>query len=141
MTKTFADYKIEAANWITLASGEFYPDILDDACTLYQPVQAMFGNLLKTSESSERLLKQITDVSETWMRIQLNRVFRRYVSPSTPVEMLKRKHKIDEFWNNSSMTFDLFKKCKSDSRHGLFPMKPYVYCCGNTKVADKRAMI
>src|SRR5690606_12659144 len=28
-----------------------------------------------------------------WMRIQLSRVFKKYVSPSTPVEMLKQKGK------------------------------------------------
>ena len=32
--KSFADYKGDARNWITLASGEYYPDILKDACEL-----------------------------------------------------------------------------------------------------------
>ena len=54
--KIFSDYKEEGANWITLATGEFYPDILVDACGLYQPVLELFGQLLKSSESSERLL-------------------------------------------------------------------------------------
>ena len=36
--KSFADYKIDAPNWITMADGEFYPDILADACELYKPV-------------------------------------------------------------------------------------------------------
>lgn len=90
-TPTFADYKKDAHNWITLATGEFYPDILVDACLLYAPVLEMFGRLVRTSESSERLLLQIADVRESWMRIQLARVFKRYVSPATPVEMLKKK--------------------------------------------------
>ncbi len=30
--KKFSDYKKDGANWITLATGEFYPDILVDAC-------------------------------------------------------------------------------------------------------------
>lgn len=60
--KTFADYKKDAPNWITMANGEFYPDILSDACELYKPVLVMFGQLLKSSESSIRLLKEITDV-------------------------------------------------------------------------------
>jgi hypothetical protein len=34
----FEDYKEEGANWITLASGEYYPDILPLACELYKPV-------------------------------------------------------------------------------------------------------
>lgn len=93
MPATFADYQKDAHNWITLASGEYYPDILVDACLLYTPVLEMFGRLLRTSESSERLFLQIADVSEGWMRIQLSRVFKRYVSPSTPVEMLKAKKK------------------------------------------------
>lgn len=77
-----------------MAGGEFYPDILTDACELYKPVLILFGQLLKSSESSERLLKQITDVHQQWMRVQLYRVFRKYVSPQTPVEMLKKKSMI-----------------------------------------------
>lgn len=92
--KTFAEYKSDAPNWITMAGGEFYPDILTDACELYKPVLVLFGQLLKSSESSERLLKQITDVKQQWMRVQLYRVFRKYVSPQTPVEMLKKKSMI-----------------------------------------------
>ncbi len=56
----------------------------------------MFGQLLKTSESSERLFSQINEVSGGWMRVQLMRVFRKYVSPNTPVEMLKKKSKGQE---------------------------------------------
>ena len=93
MNRKFRDYKSEAANWITLSSGEFYPDILTDACRLYRPVLELFGQLLKTSESSQRLFLEIANVKEQWMRIQAARVFRKYVSPNTPVEMLKKKTK------------------------------------------------
>lgn len=89
----FSDYKEDGANWITLASGEFYPDILVDACNLYQPVLELFSQLLKKSESSSRLFMQIADTKQPWMRIQLCRIFRKYVSPNTPVEMLKKKTK------------------------------------------------
>ncbi len=89
----FADYKGDAQNWITLATGEYYPDILKDACELYKPVLVLFGKLLKSSESSTRLFMSIADIGEGWMRIQLARVFRKYVSPETPVEMLKQKSK------------------------------------------------
>lgn len=34
--KYFSDYKTDAHNWITMSSGEFYPDILSDACELYK---------------------------------------------------------------------------------------------------------
>src|SRR5258708_400494 len=94
--KSFAEYKADAHNWITLATGEFYPDILKDACLLYEPVLVMFGQLLKASESSARLFTVISEVSEQWMRIQLSRVFRKYVSPQTPVEMLKKKSAAQE---------------------------------------------
>lgn len=89
--KTFADYRSEAPNWITLSGGEFYPDILADACELYKPVLILFGQLVRTSESSESLLGAISSITQTWMRIQLCRVFRKYVCPQTPVEMLKKK--------------------------------------------------
>jgi len=91
MKKKFRDYKSEGANWITLATGEFYPDILIDACNLYKPVLELFGQLLKSSESSKRLFMKTTEISSQWMRVQLARIFRKYVSPNTPVEMLKKK--------------------------------------------------
>ncbi len=91
--KFFADYKADARNWITLATGEYYPDILEDACELYKPVLVLFGQLLKSSESSNRLFLQIAEQTDGWMRVQLARVFRKYVSPETPVEMLKQKSK------------------------------------------------
>jgi len=94
--ETFADYKSEGHNWITLATGEYYPDILEDACALYEPVLVMFKKLLLTSESSPRLFLQIAEVRSPWMRVQLCRVFRRYVSPTAPVEMLKKKTKAQE---------------------------------------------
>lgn len=92
--KSFADYKQDAPNWITMANGDYYPDILTDACELYKPVLIYFGQLLRTSESSVRLLQKITEVKQSWMRVQLCRVFRKYVSPQTPVEMLKKKSMI-----------------------------------------------
>lgn len=92
--KVFADYKQDAPNWITMANGDYYPDILTDACELYKPVLILFGQLLKASETSVRLLRQITEVQQSWMRVQLCRVFRKYVSPQTPVEMLKKKSMI-----------------------------------------------
>jgi hypothetical protein len=88
---SFGDYKKEGHNWITLSSGEYYPDILKDACELYKPVLIMFGKLLKSSESSTKFFLEISKVDEGWMRIQLARVFRKYASPDTPVEMLKKK--------------------------------------------------
>lgn len=91
--KTFADYKPDGRNWITLATGEYYPDILKDACKLYEPVLVLFGQLLRASESSTRLFMQIAEQTDGWMRVQLARVFRKYVSPETPVEMLKQKSK------------------------------------------------
>lgn len=95
MMKKFRDYKAENANWITLATGEFYPDILVDACNLYKPVLELFGQILKSSESSEKLFLQTVEVNQPWMRVQLARVFRKYVSPNTPVEMLKQKRKAE----------------------------------------------
>jgi hypothetical protein len=91
--KFFADYKADARNWITLVTGEYYPDILKDACDLYEPVLRTFGKLLHESESSIRLFLSIADIKQPWLRVQVARVFRKYVSPETPVEMLKQKNK------------------------------------------------
>lgn len=92
--KTFRDFvPAERRNYITLSTGEYYPDILRDACRLYMPVLETFSQLLKRSESSSALFLNISDVANQWMRIQLCRVFRKYVSPETSVEMLKQKSK------------------------------------------------
>ena len=84
--QSFADFKSEGANWITLATGEYYPDILKDACELYKPVLVLFGQSLKTSESSTRLFLQIAEQTDGWMRVELARVFRKYVSPIQKVQ-------------------------------------------------------
>lgn len=89
--RKFGHYKNEAEAWITLANGEYYPDILPDACRLYEPVLSEFGRILRTSHSSENLFMTIMDCPNPWMRTQMCRVFKKYVSPQTPVEMLKKK--------------------------------------------------
>ncbi len=95
--KKFRDYaQLERRNYITLSTGEYYPDILSDACKLYGPVLEMFSQLLNYSESSTALLRNIAATPSQWMRIQLCRVFRKYVSPETSVEMLKQKMKIEQ---------------------------------------------
>jgi len=90
--RTFRDYKADAEAWITLATGEYYPDILPDACNLYGPVLVEFGRLLRAAHSSTFLFKSImADTPNQWMRTQLCRIFKKYISPATPVEMLKKK--------------------------------------------------
>jgi hypothetical protein len=89
--KSFADYRPEGHLWITLSTGEYYPDVLPLACELYKPVLVTFGQMLKSAHSSTDLFISIADTKPQWMRIQLCRVFRKYVSPKTPVEMLKKK--------------------------------------------------
>ena len=89
--RTFADYWSDAEDWITLTRSAFYPDYLREACYLYEPVLRLFEQLLRSSESSTRLFLTTTEVPQEWMRVQLARVFRKYVSPDTPVEMLKVK--------------------------------------------------
>lgn len=113
MKKSFADYWSDAPNQITMANGAFYPDILVQACELYKPVLIYFDQLLKTSASSELLLKEITKLTQTWMRIQLLRVFRKYVSPDTSVEMLKSKGKISMVCQTFGKDFRPISKVQS----------------------------
>jgi hypothetical protein len=103
--KSFIDYKDDGASWITLASGEYYPDILPQACELYKPVLVLFGQVLRSSHSSIDLFMAISEVKEQWMRIQLSRVFRKYVSPETPVEMLKKKSAAQKICNQFGARF------------------------------------
>lgn len=103
--KKFSDFKEDGHLWITLATGEYYPDILSLACELYKPVLVLFGDFLKSAHSSIDLLTAISTTKEQWMRIQLARVFRKYVSPETPVEMLKKKTAVDAICKNFGSRF------------------------------------
>ena len=103
--RSFSDYKTEAAAWVTLAGGEYYPDILPDACRLYEPVLIEFRRLLRTSHSSENLFASIMDGTEQSMRTQLCRVFKKYVSPQLPVEMLQKKSAAAKICEEFGRTF------------------------------------
>lgn len=105
MPTSFADYKKDASNWITLATGEYYPDILIDACLLYTPVIEKFGQLLRVSATTQELFRRIAGEPSPWMRIQLLRIFKRYAFPEAPVEMTKRLRKIDELLDNFGHKF------------------------------------
>lgn len=105
MSKSFRGYKEEGHLWITLSSGAYYPDILPLACELYKPVLVMFGELLARSHSSIDMFMATSEINNTWMRVQLSRVFRKYVSPETPVEMLKRKRDAQKICDNFGAGF------------------------------------
>ena len=77
--RSFAEYFVDAHLWITLASGEYYPDILPLASELYKPVLVLFGQLLERSHSSTDLFLSIAGIPDGSMRVQLARVFRKYV--------------------------------------------------------------
>jgi hypothetical protein len=90
---TFDSYKATASQWITIFDSPFYPDSLDEAKILYEKVLERFIELVDLARSSTNLLEIITQEPDP-LRIQLLRVFRRYVSPDTSVEMTKNKRKI-----------------------------------------------
>lgn len=90
---SFCDYKSRASQYITFIDSEFYPDYLDEARTIYGSVIEQFVELAGMASSSTDLLTSIAEKPNP-SRTQLLRVFRKYVSPDTSVEMLKVKKKI-----------------------------------------------
>lgn len=109
----FGDYQADGHLWITLSAGEYYPDILSLACELYKPVLVTFGQLLRSSHSSTNLFLSICEVQPQWMRIQLCRVFRKYVSPETPVEMLKKKSQAKNICDRFGKSFRVITEVQS----------------------------
>jgi len=93
--RRFGDFFSTGREWITVMEGEYYPDFLDAARQLYGPVLERFAQLAAAASASEGLLRAIMS-EPAQLRVQLLRVFRRYVSPDTSVEMLKRKLKAEE---------------------------------------------
>ena len=65
--KSFADFEKDGHLWITLSTGEYYPDILPLACELYKPVLVTFWQMLERSHSSMDLFMAISEVSPQWM--------------------------------------------------------------------------
>ncbi len=109
----FADYRANGHLWITLASTEYYPDVLTRARELYGPVIAEFRHLATSAYSSEELLMTISRTADTRRRIQLCRAFRKYVSPSTPVEMLKQKSKARQICDQFGALFRPIEEVKA----------------------------
>ena len=64
-----------------------------------------FGTLLRASGSSIRLFLAVAEIPAAWMRVQVARVVRKYVSPETPVEMLKKKTKARQITGEFGGTF------------------------------------
>lgn len=91
----FVDYKKDQAKWITVIESEFFPDYLEKADLLYAGVIEHFKRLARSADSSQDLLREIVKVKDK-QATQLMRVFRKFVSPDTSVEMLKRKSKVEE---------------------------------------------
>jgi hypothetical protein len=91
----FGDYRNDARRWITIFDTEFYPDTLEAALATYGPVLGAFQQLADEAPNSADLFRDI-QAAPREVRGQLVRVFRRYVSPDTSVEMLKKVRKTEE---------------------------------------------
>lgn len=85
---SFRDYQSVGDQWITIVDNPFYPDYLDAARVVYEPVLSRFGELVDEADDSADLLRRIGRERKQ-LRGQLHRVFKNYVSPDTSVEMLK----------------------------------------------------
>ena len=58
----FRNYTDAAAKWITFVEGEFYPDSINSAIPVYQPVLRKFGDILREERDSTELLQRIAAV-------------------------------------------------------------------------------
>lgn len=93
---SFRDYTAESSRQITFVEGGFYPEILDAGREIYRPVLESFGQLIHEATDSANLLRRISNLTNVDRRVQLLRVFKKYVSPDTSVELLKMKTKIPQ---------------------------------------------
>lgn len=91
---SFRDYEEKAEEWITPVESGYFPNHIEIAEEKYEPIINKFERLLRRSKSSVHLFKLINKESGK-ERVQLLRIFRRYISPDTSVEMLKVKKKED----------------------------------------------
>jgi len=120
MLTKFAIYKTAASSWITIFDSPFYPDSLDEAHILYEKVLVRFTEIVEAATSSTHLLEIITQEPDP-LRIQLLRVFRRYVSPDTSVEMTKRKGKIPDIIRDFGYRFRQIEEVKRNVKSRPIP--------------------
>jgi len=95
MDGRFGDFSADQSQWVTVFDTPFYPDTLDAAVAIYAPVLEDFGELCERASDSVDLYRRIQS-SAPEVRTQLLRVFRKYVSPDTSVEMLRRVGRTEE---------------------------------------------
>ncbi|MBS3026439.1 MAG: hypothetical protein HCA25_04905 [Dolichospermum sp. DET50] len=117
---TFASYKATASNWITIFDSPFYPDSLDEAKIIYENVLLRFTEVVEQAKNSANLLEIITKEPDP-LRIQLLRVFRRYVSPDTSVEMTKKKSKIPDIIKDFGYRFRPIEQVKQNLQSRPIP--------------------
>lgn len=98
---TFEDLGTDKRQWITSLGTPFYPDFIDEAKVIYQPVIEQFIELAEESRSSIELFNTINRRTGK-QRIQLLRVFRKYVLPNVPVEATKKKKDADDILKHHS---------------------------------------
>ncbi|WP_427162519.1 hypothetical protein ACQFX9_13800 [Aliinostoc sp. HNIBRCY26] len=110
---SFADYQNRASQYITFIDSQFYPDYLDEAKTIYSSVIDQFTELVYLANSSANLLIRIAETPNP-SRTQLLRVFRKYVSPDTSVEMLKVKKKITNIIDDYGHRFRTIEEIRAN---------------------------
>lgn len=126
---SLSDYTDNKEKYITTFGSEFYPDTLDAARAAYESIYNRFCDIVNEAHDSIDLFNRINDISGN-IRVQLMRIFNRYVSPNTSVEMLKRKSKSEEVINGFSHEFrplvDVQKKI-SESPNPNLPLYALLY--------------
>lgn len=87
--KFLSDYESTVWSQITFVDSPFYPDYMEAVEIAYSEAFDTFWNLVKQSVDSANLLRSIM-TEKGGLRMNLLKLFRRFVSPDTSVEMLKK---------------------------------------------------
>lgn len=117
---SFSEYKKSAPQWITVVETGFYPDYLDEANIKYGGILQRFIELVNQANSSPNLLRRISQEPPR-LRVQLLRIFRKYASPDTSVEMLKVKGKTESIIENFGPRFRSIENVREKLKLRPFP--------------------
>ncbi len=105
--------------YITVFDSPYYPDYLDEKVALHKPTLIEFRKIVKKSNSSSEVLKNINE-RKGRDRVQLCRLFRKFISPDTSVEMLKvkkREREIIEGFGDKFRSIDEVRKSLASRPH------------------------
>lgn len=96
METKISDYQENLYRYITVIKNGLYPEIMESLEIKYRDAFDEFYRLVDMNDDSVQLYRDIMNIESEKLRVNVLKIFRRMISPNTPVEMMRKKTKIEK---------------------------------------------